>query len=63
MAKINAKRLHTSPAQGKSMDFLPSDVNLKDNTPAFKLEKFIIDKCGSIYIKNVLSRKPITGGM
>ena len=45
------------------MGILPSDVNLKDNTPAFKLEKFIIDECGSIYIKNVLNKKPITGGM
>ena len=35
MAKMNAKRLHISPALGENMGFLPSDVNLKDNTPAF----------------------------
>jgi len=38
---MNAKRLHTSPAQWSRIGFLPSDVNLKAKTPAFKLEKFI----------------------
>ena len=42
-SQMNAKRLHTSPASGKSIGFLQPDVNLKGKTPAFILEKFIID--------------------
>ena len=38
---MDAKRLHTSPALKKYVGFLPPDVNLKDKTPAFMLEKFI----------------------
>jgi len=41
-SQMNAKRLHTSPASGKSIGFLPPDVNFKNKTPAFMLEKFMI---------------------
>ena len=48
IAKMNAKRLHTSPALRKKMGFLPSNVDLKNYTPAFKLEKFIKKKTGNL---------------